>query len=368
MRNLFFLPLVMLVVLIAVGCQNDPYPVESGSVADGSPSLVGQFLLPPGATLESANMFIYVALENNQTVDIHRVTAPWDEATITWNNFGGAYDATIIASFDNNTYGWISIDITSLVHAWLNGVYPNYGLLMDQIEKDYPRSKYFAREDNWFPPYLEVCYTTTDGSVCENVADVADAYIWELHPDANDGSTNLLYTGWLDETDLEKQSLLVFDIEYEPYEPDGGCTRTIGFWGNWDGFGPQPDSVTQYLPQWLGNAGGTASIHVENTTTSSAIIGMEWDSPKNGIIKLYAQLLAAKLNFAAGADDSAVADVVSDADDFLADHGYADWYTIGKTAQKMVLGWMETLDDYNNGYIGPGHCDDGDYDDEEDDD
>ncbi|MEW6413575.1 MAG: hypothetical protein AB1483_14055, partial [Candidatus Zixiibacteriota bacterium] len=185
-------------------------------------------------------------------------------------------------------------------------------------------------------------------------------------PDNNFGLLARLYTGWLNETDMEKQSLLMFDIEYEPTTEDG-CTRTIGFWGAWDGFGPQPDSVTQYLPQWLGNEGGTESIAVTNTTISSEIFDMAWDSPKNGIIKLYAQLLAAKLNFAAGADDSEVAGVVSDADDFLADHGYADWYSLSKDDQKMVLGWMETLDYYNNGDIGPGHCDDYSYDDEEED-
>ncbi len=356
MRTLFFLPLILLVVILAVGCQNDPYPVESGSVSLGQPSSLGQFYLPAGATLESAKMYIYVPLENNQTVDIHRITSPWDEATVTWNDFGGAYDATIFASFDNNTYGWISVDITSLVHAWLNGVYPNYGLLMDQIDKNYPRAKYFAREDNWFPPYLEVCYATAEGSVCEQVADIADAYIWELYPDRNDGLTNLLYTGWLDETDKEKQSLLMFDIEYEPVSDDG-CTWCKGCWRNHSGLDGRDDWITQYLPISLGNAGGHCSINVENVDFARQLLGMElYDAPTNGIIHLYAQLLTTKLNIAYGASDEVIAHIVVLADDFLATHCYTDWYGLSHPERKTVFEWQKMLDDYNSGRIGPGHC------------
>ena len=79
--------------------------------------------------------------------------------------------------------------------------------------------------------------------------------------------------------------------------------------------------------------------------------------PSNGITKLYAQLLAAKLNIVNFANPYEIEDVISDADDFLADYGYEDWDSLDKDQRKMVNGWKSYLDDYNNGLIGPGHCD-----------
>jgi hypothetical protein len=90
-----------------------------------------------------------------------------------------------------------------------------------------------------------------------------------------------------------------------------------------------------------------------------------YGSNSNGITKLYAQLLAAKLNFASDASDGAVADYVTDADAFLAVHDYMDWDGLSDEDKDMVMMWQGTFDDYNNGLIGPGHCEDDDDGDEE---
>lgn len=360
MRITTSLTVLVLIGILIIGCQNDPSPVQPASLDPALPEAASVIELPPGATLVSATFYIYVNAANGETIYIHRVSDEWDESTVTWSNFGGEFDPAVIASFVADDIGWRSADITTLVADWLDGTYDNYGILIDQQDQNFPRASYFSREFGSNNPYLEICYTNAGGTVCENLIAIADAYIWEADADGNHGSADLLYTGWLNENDLEKQSLLLFERE----QPTDGCTRTIGYWKNWSGFGPQPDMVTQYLPIWLGNDGADSSIAVLNVDTAVQILSMAWDSPKNGIIKLYAQLLGAKLSFAAGADDSAVADVVSAADDFLAEHGWGSWYELSKTDQKMVNEWMETLDMYNNGEIGPGHCDDvdgGDY-------
>ncbi len=358
------LPAILMVSLLVFGCQNEPAPVQPDNPDPVTPVTVGQLQIPADATLQSATFFIYVHQYNDQTIYIHRVTAAWDETAVTWSNFAGAFDATVIASFEADGVGWRSADITALVQDWLDGTYDNFGILIDQQDRNFPRADYFSREFGANSPYLEICYTDGGGTVCEQIVAVADAYIWEANENNNYGTGDLLYTGWLNDSDLEKQSLLRFEVEVV----EQACTRTIGYWKNWTGLGPQPDMVTQYLPIWLGNDGADSSIAVEDVETAVEILSMAWDSPKNGIIKLYAQLLGAKLNFAAGADDSDVADVVSDADDFLAEHRWGNWYELSKDDQKMVNGWMETLDAYNNGVIGPGHCDDDDdYDDKSDD-
>jgi hypothetical protein len=76
----------------------------------------------------------------------------------------------------------------------------------------------------------------------------------------------------------------------------------------------------------------------------------------NGINKVYAQLLGAKLNIASGASNSAVLSTINAADAFLATKNSLDWAGLSKTQKNQVLGWMSTLDNYNNGLIGPGHC------------
>jgi hypothetical protein len=149
--------------------------------------------------------------------------------------------------------------------------------------------------------------------------------------------------------------------------PQEGCTRTKGYWGSHDGFGPQDDMVTALLPQWLGDAGGGSSLAVTTAAIASDVLGQHtYGHPHNGITKLYAQLLAAKLNIENGADDTDIADVIDDADAFLADHSWQDWDDLDDVTQDMVLDWKTMADNYNKGVIGPGHCDEMDEDEEED--
>jgi hypothetical protein len=143
--------------------------------------------------------------------------------------------------------------------------------------------------------------------------------------------------------------------------PDSGCTRSKGFWKNHAGFGPQRDVVTQYLPIWLGNPGDSSvAFLVDSARVAYDILTQQvYGEPSNGITKLYAQLLAAKLNIAAGASDGDVAEVIDDADEFLSHYSWEDWGDLDHEQRQDVLGWKDTLDAYNNGIIGPGHCEDG---------
>lgn len=140
-----------------------------------------------------------------------------------------------------------------------------------------------------------------------------------------------------------------------------GCTRTIGYWKNHAGFGPQADVVTQYLPRYLGTAGGTKTRFVDTAAKAVQYLSFYGSNnvfaASNGINKLYAQLLAAKLNIASGAAGSAAASTIGAADTFLASNDSLSWAGLSSKSQKAVLGWMSTLDGYNNGLTGPGHCD-----------
>lgn len=134
-----------------------------------------------------------------------------------------------------------------------------------------------------------------------------------------------------------------------------GCTRTIGYWKTHAGFGPQADVVTPLLPKWLGTAGGAKSVLVNTAAKAVQYLSMNGDA-SNGINKLYAQLLGAKLSIANGANGSAVSSTILAADGFLAQYNSADWTSLSKSQRSTVLAWMEALDAYNNGLTGPGHC------------
>jgi hypothetical protein len=142
--------------------------------------------------------------------------------------------------------------------------------------------------------------------------------------------------------------------------PCGGCTLTIGYWKTHaDPTSPRnnPDATLKVLKSvggtiWLGTPGGTQSVAV---TKDNVVSILKFDGT-NGIKKLQAQLLAAKLNIANGADGTAVQSTIQAADLFLAKYGASDWSSLSKTQKQKVLNWMTTLDDYNNGRLGPGHC------------
>jgi hypothetical protein len=143
-----------------------------------------------------------------------------------------------------------------------------------------------------------------------------------------------------------------------PPPPDTGCSLTIGFWKTHAGFtGHNPDEVTSLLPIWLGTSNGFDSLEVTTAKQAVDVLSMKtYGSASNGITKLYAQLLGAKLSIANGASETSVASTISDADAFLANTFWTGWSSLTSAQQQQVLAWMNTLDQFNNGLIGPGHC------------
>jgi hypothetical protein len=143
--------------------------------------------------------------------------------------------------------------------------------------------------------------------------------------------------------------------------PCPGCTLTIGYWKTHAGFGPQPDMVTQFLPIWLGNPPVPPAVNKSLSITTNQVavdvLNMKtYGTPSNGITKLYAQLLAAKLNIANGADPTPVASTIAAADKFLAKKDWKNWSSLTSAKKTMVNRWAATLDKYNNGLLGVMHC------------
>jgi hypothetical protein len=117
------------------------------------------------------------------------------------------------------------------------------------------------------------------------------------------------------------------------------CTYTQGYWRN------HPDT-------WP-----VTSLTLGTVTYQAADLVAILDNPAqgNGLVIVAHQLIAAKLNVANGADPSAAQQAITDADNMI---GALVVPPIGNgyLSPDQTSSLTETLTEYNEGTIGPGHC------------
>jgi len=280
-KNLFIVMAVLSAIIMFTSCQKEPTPVESSQNQFTLPKLV----IPAGATITSATLYIYLTGANDEPVTVHRINNDWEETAVTWDNFGGSYEAAEPSTFTASLpTGFKTVDVTALVTGWLDGSYTNYGLLLDQGENAFPISEYLTREV-WpaNAAYLEICYTVNGGTpVCDTTRTIADTYIWE-QPPYNGYNWNYearLRAGRYIEAFLyEKQILIKFDIDIEQQElecetayayddePEGTCFIDLGFgnWG-WSIYLENPGSYTFPVYAAAGQCDWTKGTYVGDVT------------------------------------------------------------------------------------------------------
>jgi hypothetical protein len=173
--------------------------------------------LPSGITVQSARVDLYRyegSSDNAMPLALHRVTRGWTEgsgdnfwpdpgyvpdgATWTlaspgtpWTTAGGDFDATPVgqvtlpAGMGN---GWIHLDATSAVRAWVEGGAPNHGLLVRPEGGDYTYHYYYSREHSVpdLRPRLVVNYTV-------GVVTATDTPTPTLAPTIEPGTGHLVY-------------------------------------------------------------------------------------------------------------------------------------------------------------------------------
>ncbi|MCB1183612.1 hypothetical protein KDM41_09260 [bacterium] len=160
-----------------------------------------------------------------------------------------------------------------------------------------------------------------------------------------------------DETNLDVDAGL-----FAPFVGDG-CAHGKGYWKN------HTDEVEPMLPLLLGAEGGEKTMAVEDTDTVYAVLQQHaWGHPSNGITKLYAQLLTAKINIANGADGTGAAEAIAWADAFLADHDWNDWCNLDRDGQREVNRMLGHFQVRSTGDCGDDHDHDGCGGDDDDDD
>jgi len=136
--------------------------------------------------------------------------------------------------------------------------------------------------------------------------------------------------------------------------PCGGCTLTPGYWKTHSSYGPAPyDDTWEKLPN-----GEETPFFLSNQTWYQVL----WTQPKGGNVYyiLAHQYIAAKLNFLNGANPSAAQSAFNSATTLFNTYTPAQAAALKGSAKNTWTNLATILDNYNNGLIGPGHCDEDD--------
>lgn len=140
----------------------------------------------------------------------------------------------------------------------------------------------------------------------------------------------------------------IINVEEKPGDEPEGCTYTQGYWKTHSTYGPAKKAD----PTW-DDVGGPDAPFFSSGKTYLQVLNTP---PKGNAYYILAhQYIAAELNLAAGASDSDIATEFAQVTNWFNSNGPMD---VSKSNKNMLIGWANLLDQYNNGLIGPGHCDD----------
>ncbi|MDX1775705.1 MAG: proprotein convertase P-domain-containing protein [Desulfobulbales bacterium] len=132
------------------------------------------------------------------------------------------------------------------------------------------------------------------------------------------------------------------------------CTFTFGYWKTHSEYGPAP-----YDDTWAQLANGADTVFFLSGLSYYEVL-LTPPSGGNAYYILAHQYIAAMMNFLKGADPSAVQTAFDEAtalfNAYTPDEIAAAKGKNGKELRQQFTSLAAILDDYNNGYIGPGHC------------
>jgi len=147
--------------------------------------------LPSDITVQRADVELYryeAGAENAMPISLYRMTRAWTEGTgldfwpdpsyvpdgatwalagpgTSWTTPGGDFETTPISSIalaPGMEHGWIALDATAAVRAWVQGGAPNHGLLLRPEGGDYTYHYFYSREHSEpdLRPRLVVVYSS----------------------------------------------------------------------------------------------------------------------------------------------------------------------------------------------------------------
>jgi uncharacterized protein YhfF len=153
--------------------------------------------IPAGVTIRSATLQPYLIgsvwstnQSSNMQITTYRINQPWP-ASPTWNNFANAHAEGYGSATVTTSFGRYSFDVTALVGGWLNGTWPNYGIMLRGQEGGYINLKIFASANygaSSYRPWLIVEYP--DASAAGGSVTIA------IPAEPAPGTNRSMFGGW----------------------------------------------------------------------------------------------------------------------------------------------------------------------------
>jgi bacillolysin len=157
--------------------------------------------IPQGTNISNAMLNVYFVewLDvpgTSRTIKTYRIGSSWSEMNVTWGNqpsSAESYGSVSITA--NSQWRYLAIDVTDLVRAWVNGTYPNYGIMLRGTESAIWLRGFYTREGS-YKPYLYITYPGTTASVAppilfENPDAAKGPSFSDLFPSVTDWETCL---------------------------------------------------------------------------------------------------------------------------------------------------------------------------------
>ncbi|MFC1980935.1 hypothetical protein ACFLVN_01665 [Chloroflexota bacterium] len=189
------------------------------------------------------------------------------------------------------------------------------------------------------------------GQVCEDEISATFQYSMEIGPYEVCGEYTVENTAWFEETFYGDTGADSHIITVTVVGCQDGCTLTPGYWKTHSKYGPAP-----YDDTWAQLGEDTPFF-----STPYSYYQVLWNPPKGGnAYYILAQAyIAAQLNNLNGASPGDAEEAFAQAIDLLEAYTPEDGDVVMKksSTRALFLELAQILDDYNNGYIGPGHCD-----------
>jgi hypothetical protein len=193
--------------------------ISSAWTFSGSPGTIRSLIqfdltsIPVGSTINFAYLSLYSynsqfngshsTLNGSNESIICRVTSPWDESTVTWNNqpSSNMINAITLSQSTNSIQDYLDNDITNMVQDMINNPSTNYGFLIKLVTEEYYRRMVFGSSDNPdnnLHPKLVINYTPSLNEI-ENVSNNA---FFNIHPNPASDFLNIQFDNSVDELKL----------------------------------------------------------------------------------------------------------------------------------------------------------------------
>jgi hypothetical protein len=189
------------------------------------------------------------------------------------------------------------------------------------------------------------------GTVCATDGPSSFTYNAAVGPFPVCGPFTVENTAWIEGIDSGNGGTATYTIDGD-VPCSSGCSLTPGYWKTHSTFGPAPyDNTWESLP---GGAGADTPFFLSGSTYYRVL----WTpAGGNAYYTLARAYIAAELNRLNGADFTAASSAFAQATTIFQSYSpTSDVFLKRSVTRTQALALATTLDNYNNGLIGPGHC------------